>query len=222
MKHYHEVVVVYPKDKTTLFLQPLIDILKKIYPNVKISSPAPNTYGTDISDETDLIIFLGHGSPSQLCGSVDENDKKSTFLNINNGSLQLDGIAVILFSCNSNDYLNKVRANSEINYFLTFGDMPTDWEHINHNRKFNKSFLESFKDEHLEYYKSAIVESFGNGLKNGFYTNSLVGVIKGLILIINKKINEILLSTSWSKEEKFQMIGLLNSFKKDIRYSQPL
>jgi hypothetical protein len=222
MKQYHEVVVVYPKDDSTFFLKPLLDILKNIYPKAIFSSPEPNTYGSDISDETDLIIFLGHGTPSQLCGSVDENGEKSTFLNINNGAILLDSTTVILFSCNSNDYLNKVRTNSDIDYFITFGDMPTDWEHIKHNRKINKNFLINFTDEHLEYYKSAIVESLVKGFQISYYTNSLVGIIKGLTLIINKKINEIILSKSWSNEVKFQMIELLNNFKKEIRYSQPL
>jgi hypothetical protein len=222
MKNYHEVIVVYPKDPSTLFLQPIIDILKKIYPNAKFSSPAPNTFGTDITDETELIIFLGHGTPSQLCGSIKENGEKSTFLNINNGSVQLDSATVILFSCNSNEYLNKVRSNSNIDFFISFGDMPTDWKHIDHNRKINDLYLKHFKEEQLDYYKSAIVQSLVKGFKIGYNTNSLLGIIKGLTLIINKKISEIILTKSWGNEEKIQMIGLLNDFKKDIRYSQPL
>ena len=98
----------------------------------------------------------------------------------------------------------------------TYGSMKT--EAINTW----KNFLKDFNDEHLEYYKSAIVESVVEGIKNGVRTNSIVGIPKRISFVINQKINEVILDREWSKSQKLQMVDLLNDFKKEIKYTQPL
>ena len=153
---------------------------------------------------------------------MNPSGEKSVFLDISNGSLLLNGVDVVLFACNSSDYCKAIRQNAEIDCYVTFGDMPTDWEHIRHNREQKINFLEDFKDEHLEYYKSAIVESVVEGIKNGVRTNSIVGVPKRISFVINQKINEVIFNRKWSKSQKFLIIELFNDFKKEIKYTQPL
>ena len=222
MRVYNNIVIVYPLDDSIEFLQPILNGLKSLFPNAVILRPQPGTYGSAISDETELVIFLGHGTPSQLYGSLNDSGEKSVFLNVTNGSLLLDGVDIILFACNSDDYFRKVKRNAEIDCYVTFGDMPTDWEHIRHNRDQDVNFLKDFEDEHLEYYKTVIVESVAEGFKNGVRTNSIIGIPKRISLIVNQKINDVILEQKWSKSQKLQMVELLNDFKKEIRYAQPL
>lgn len=222
MRVYNNIVIVYPLDDSIEFLQPILNGLKRLFPNAVILRPQPGTYGSAISDETELVIFLGHGTPSQLYGSLNDSGEKSVFLNVTNGSLLLDGVDIILFACNSDDYFRKIKRNAEIDCYVTFGDMPTDWEHIRHNRDQDANFLKDFEDEHLEYYKAVIVESVVEGFKNGVRTNSIIGIPKRISLIVNQKINDVILEQKWSKPQKLQMMELLNDFKKEIRYAQPL
>lgn len=222
MRAYNNIVIVYPIDDSIEFLEPILNGLKRLFPNAVIFRPQAGTYGSAITDETELVIFLGHGTPNQLYGSLNDSGEKSVFLNVTNGSLLLDGVDIILFACNSDDYFRKIKRNAEIDCYVTFGDMPTDWEHIHHNRDQDANFLKDFEEEHLEYYKSAIVESVVEGFKNGVRTNSIIGIPKRISLIVNQKINEVILDSDWSKTQKFQMIGLLNEFKSEIRYNQSL
>ncbi|MBU2914843.1 hypothetical protein [Reichenbachiella agariperforans] len=222
MRDYNNIVIVYPIDETIEFLEPLRAELERLFPKAILLRPEAGTYGSSITDETELVIFLGHGTPSQLCGSLNDSGEKSVFLNITNGSLLLDGVDIMLFACNSSDYFRKIKRNAEIDCYVTFGDMPTDWEHIRHNRDQDADFLKDFKDEHLEYYKSVIVESVVEGVKNGVRTNSIIGIPKRISFVVNQKINEVILDQEWSKSQKLQMIELLNDFKQEIKYAQPL
>ncbi|WP_111672697.1 hypothetical protein [Algoriphagus litoralis] len=222
MRDYNNIVVVYPIDSTIDFLVPIRMELERIFPNAVVLRPRVGTYGSAITDDTELVIFLGHGTPSQLYGSVDDSGEKSIFLNVVNGSLLLNGVDVILFACNSSDYFKKIKRSAEIDCYVTFGDMPTDWEHIRHIRDHEADFLKSFEEEHLEYYKSAIVESVVEGFKNGARTNSIAGIPKRISLVVNQKINEVILERNWNKLQKIQMVELLNNFKREIKYDQPL
>ncbi len=222
MRVYNNIVIVYPLDDSIEFLEPILDGLRGLFPNAIILRPQAGTYGSAITDDTELVIFLGHGTPSQLYGSLDESGEKSVFLNITNGSLLLDGVDIILFACNSDDYFRKIKRDAEIDCYVTFGDMPTDWEHIRHNRDQDANFLKDFEDEHLEYYKMAIVQAVVEGFKNGVRTNSIIGIPKRISLVVNQKINEVILDRNWNKPQKLQMIELLNDFKREIKYAQPL
>jgi len=222
MKNYNNIVVVYPIDGTIGFLEPIRIELRRLFPQAKIVRPRAGNAFNCITDETELVIFLGHGTPSRLCGSLDTYGEKSVFLDITTGSFFLDGVDIVLFSCNSSDYLKAIKQTAEIDCYVTFGDMPTDWEHIRHNRKQDVNFLKDIKNEHLEYYKSAIVASVIEGLKNGVRTNSIIGIPKRISFVINQKINDVILNRNWSKPQKLQIVELLNDFKKGIKYSQPL
>jgi len=222
MRNYSNIVVVYPIDDTIDFLAPIRDELERLFPQAIIVRPKAGNAFNYITDETELAIFLGHGTPSRLYGSLDPSGEKSVFLDITNGSFLLNGVDIVLFACNSWDYCKAIKQTAEIDCYVTFGDMPTDWEHIRHNREQDVNFLKDFKDEHLEYYKSAIVESVVEGIKNGIRTNSIVGIPKRISFVINQKINEVILDRGWSKPQKLQMVELLNDFKKEIKYTQPL
>jgi hypothetical protein len=222
MRDYNNIVIVYPIDETIEFLEPIIIELERLFPNAVLLRPKVGTHGSAITDDTELIIFLGHGTPSYLYGSLNDSGEKSVFLNITNGSLLLDGVDLMLFACNSTEYFRKIKQNAEVDCYVTFGDMPTDWEHIRHNRKLDSNFLIDFEEEQLEFYKSAIVEAVVEGFKNGFRTNSIIGIPKRISFVINQKINEVILNLDWSKPQKLQMAELLNNFKREIKYTQPL
>lgn len=222
MRGYNNIVVIYPIDDSIGFLAPIKVGLEELFPQARILRPVPGNAFSCIDDETELLIFLGHGAPSRLYGSLYNSGEKSVFLDIVNGSYLLDGVDIILFACNSSDYYRNIKQKAKIDCYVTFGDMPTDWEHIRHNREKNTNFLNYFEDEHLEYYKSAIVESVVEGIKNGVRINSIVGIPKRISFVINQKINEVILDREWSKAQKLQMVELLNDFKKEIKYAQPL
>ncbi|QXP69227.1 hypothetical protein H0I29_11350 [Polaribacter sp. R2A056_3_33] len=223
MKSYKKVVIIFPKDTSIDFLNPIFEFAKNIFKNATVDRPEPNSNCNSIDDETDLIIFLGHGTSRVLFGSTDENNQKTSFISINNGSRLFDECTTILFSCNSIDFLKNIKANPVIiNSFVVFGDMPTDEPHVYHNKANNKNYWTEYDESQLIFYKQTLVESFINGLRFGYNSDSIKGFYKGVSFIINKRINYIILNSTWKRNQKLQLIERLIEFKNEIKYSESI
>jgi hypothetical protein len=223
MRSYREVVIIFPKDPTIDFLNPIFELAQKLFTNATIDRPENNSMYNSINDKTELIIFLGHGTSRLLFGGTDETRKKTDFININNGSRLFDECTIILFSCNSKDFLNNLKANPIIiNSFVVFGDMPTDEPHVKHNQANNKNYWTEYDESQLIFYKQSLVESFKNGLHFGYNSDSIKGFYKGVCFIINKRINYIILKSTWNRNQKLQLIERLIEFKNEIKYSESI
>lgn len=222
MQNFNNIVIVFPVDQSIDFLIPIQQTLIELFPNAILFRPSPGTHGDVITDDTDLVIFLGHGTSSQLFGSLNDDGSKTSFLNVQSGALILQELTSILFSCNSADYIKKVKASASIESYLTFGDMPTDWDHINYNRDLDATYLQDFQDKHLEFFKSSLVEIMIDGFRYGFESNSFISLVKRINVSVKKKINQVILSEDWSVDQKKQMIQLLVNFNTEMRYAKPI
>lgn len=223
MKNFNNILVIYPVDSTIDFLQPIVETITSLLPQSAIVRPESGSYFDSITDETELIIFLGHGTTRELFGGCDEKGEKSKLFDIQNGALQFDGCSVVLFSCNSSDYIKNVKANPiSIENFFTFGDMPTDKEHVKHNQETFKNYWPDYNNEQLEFYKTSLVDAVSSGIRKAVMTNSFHGFNKGINHVTNLKINEIILNKKWSKNQKIQVIERLIELKKEIRYADAL
>lgn len=222
MKNFKNVILIYPEDPSIDFLLPLFDGLKELFPNIIVHRPKYGaTLHTIIDDDTQLVLFIGHGTPSGLFGGVDENKEKKMLCDIPSGARLLQDCSIVLFSCNSSDYIIKLQRNSaQIKNYIVFGDMPTDWSHINHNRDIEADYWSDCNEEHLSFYKSSLVESVLYGFKKAININSFHSFVKGINHIINVKINEIIQRDNWSKNQKLQLIERLIELKNEIRYNE--
>lgn len=223
MKNFNNILVIYPIDPTIDFLQPIVDTITDLLPQSIIVRPKSGDSFDSITDETELIIFLGHGTTRELFGGSNDKGEKSKLLDTQTGALQFDGCSVVLFSCNSADYIKNVKANPvSIENFFTFGDMPTDNEHVKHNQENFKNYWLDYNEEQLEFYKTSLVEAVSNGFRKAVMTNSFHGFNKGINHIANLKINEIILNKEWNKSQKTQVIERLIELKKEIQYADAL
>src|SRR5690606_7672722 len=112
------------------------------------------------------------------------------------------------------------RAN--IHTYLAFGDMPTDWDHINHNRELEPTFLSEFAEDHLEFYKSTLVDVLIDGFQAGYKWDSLIAIPQQISRSISKKISDVIHRDSLSVFQKLQLIQLLVNFRREIKYAQSL
>lgn len=222
MKSFNKIIVIFPEDSSIDFLEPIIKKIKERFPKVTISRLKHNET-IIIDDDTELIIFLGHGTPSKLFKGTDAKGEKAILWNTQMGAVQLNGTSVILLSCNSNDFLkNILRNNITINSYIVFGDMPTDKEHIEHNRKNNPNFWNEYTDEHLDFYKKTITDSVAYGIEKAYSPNFFYSFSKRIKFIINKRINNVIFCSKYSKKQKLELIERLVEYKKEIQYIDAL
>lgn len=223
MRNFNNTLIIYPQDPTIDFLQPIVDLVKSYLPNSVLSRPKYGESVTDISDNTELIVFLGHGTNRELFGGVDHNEKKHILFNTQNGAHQFDGCALVIFSCNSIGFLKNIKANPvKIEDYIVFGDMPTDEEHVKHNQKVFPGYWADFELEHLEHYKRFLVDALSNGFRKAIQTDSFHGFTIGINHIVNDKTNEVIQNESFSINQKLQFIERLIEFKNEIYFENSL
>jgi len=226
MKNFENVVLIYPEDPSIDFLQPLYDSLLILFPYCKVHRVEfGDSLHSKIDDDTDLVIFLGHGTSSGLFSGVNEKGEKKLLCDIPKGAFFLSDCAVVLFSCNSDEYLGKLQKelqknSSQITNYIVFGDMPTDWVHITHNQGEFPHFWNMCTDDQLDYYRSALVDAVISGFEKAIKTNSFYGFYKGVSYTVNVKINDIVRQRKWTKEQKLQLIERLVEFRKEIEYNE--
>lgn len=203
MKSFNNILVIYPVDSTIDFLEPIVNTITSVLPQTVVVRPLAGSSFNSISDDTELVIFLGHGTTRELFGGANKNGEKSKLFDIQNGALLFDECSVVLFSCNSVDYLKNMKANPiSIENFFAFGDMPTDEEHVKHNQENFKDYWLDYNEEQLDYYKEVLVSSVIYGIKKAVKTDSFHGFYKGINHIVNMKLNEVLLEKKWTKSQK--------------------
>lgn len=115
-----KVLCIYPKDKTTEFLEPLFDdICKRCSAVPLLGDPQDDDDYLDkleeLAGKSETIVFLGHGSSGVLYG-VNFNELIYDY-NVD----MLRGKNLVLFACNSVGFIHKFG----LTHALGFGIVPT-------------------------------------------------------------------------------------------------
>lgn len=223
MKTFENILLIYPSDPTIQFLKPIESLIINRFPNCIIQKPQyKSSLYSMINDDTELIFFLGHGNTNGLFGGTNDNGEKELLCDIATSSLLLQDCSVILFSCNSKDFLKKLEY-SQIKNYIVFGDMPTDFEHIKYNQNNrNKEYWTECNFQQMNYYISTITEAALKGFEKVYNTNSFYGFKKGVEHVVNMKINEIINNNDWTKTQKLQLIERIVEFKNDIKCNESI
>ena len=110
MNDYKGILVLHAVDDSTLFLI----IFEKEFGNYYFSfdSTEKSISETKILlgnlEPKSLVVYLGHGSSSGLYEPDDKHIYEKLFLDVKLGNYYLENHDVLLLSCRSNDYLNKI------------------------------------------------------------------------------------------------------------------
>lgn len=148
-----QILCVYPKDKTTEFLQPVYDILvEKFHAVGLIGDPTDDDDYLEklenLVKESDLIVFLGHGTSRQLYGFnfnpivCEENENISWF----------EDKQLLLFSCYSADFLKRYN----LTHSIGFDVIPTSLIDVE-NRKFHNYDMSHLTEADLFKVRDKIV-----------------------------------------------------------------
>jgi len=141
------VFCIMPEDNSLSFLNPVFDHLKIHYPIRKIL-PNKESYTQTINEIQELppdsiIFFLGHGASHCLYGACDEQFERIPFIDKSNIDA-LTSKSIFALSCRSSEFLYNNRSN--LNSFIGFGNLPTDWGDVFAERDFgDTNYLNDFR-----------------------------------------------------------------------------
>ena len=190
-----KILILFPKDATTDFLDEIVDYLSK---NVNPALFAVvRVEGTDQSHKIALkqitdpvygvVIFLGHGTSSALYGAVEAKYKNETFITSKNFQV-FKKKSIILVSCESKSLLKKQKAVGIIEA-IGFGDLPTDWKDISSARESDINAYKGLTPDLTSLFRIALVEilkySLADFINRGL---SITQLYELLLLRTNKRI----------------------------------
>lgn len=147
----NKVLCIYPKDRTTEFLEPLFEeICSRYSATPLLGDPQDDDEYLDklaeLAAESDTIIFLGHGSSDVLYG-VNFNE----LILADNVDMLRSG-NLIIFACNSIGFIRK----QNLSRALGFGFVPTS-DYDAENGQLHSLPLRNLMASDIAYIQQAIV-----------------------------------------------------------------
>lgn len=182
----NNIICIYPCDETTVFLDPLQEIIKQNKIPVLNGDTREECHLHDIFQsvsEAECIIFLGHGSSSCLYGSG-----MTEFLGIDNIHL-IKNKKLILLSCHSCEFIE----NYELNPAIGFNDLPTSMEELRHIQDNDRSYHPELDEKDILYFNQVLINVVGKFVVDVMH-NGFVQIEEKMRLYINKEISKILLA----------------------------
>lgn len=153
-----DVLCIFPEDITLLFLEPLRNKLKQSYKVLEVLAndeshvKAIETIKTLPDDST--VIFIGHGASHCFYGACNDKYKRNLFINKSNFEV-FRNKNLFAFSCRSSEFLD---ANKSIlNNYLSFGNLPTDWNEILAERNYGDPYyLRNINEKEIIIFKEQL------------------------------------------------------------------
>jgi hypothetical protein len=213
--------IIHPVDKTTVFLQPIIDRLRTV-PSLDIvlfqTEPSSESYDQTRFKIQELdreipILFLGHGSSFELTGGENDTFKSQALFSIRNEDALLENRKLILLSCRSEEFLRTARFTAQSS--IGFGNLPTDIREVAGEREADREAYPGVDGAVLEMFKFWLVSIFSNSIFSiATKSGSLHDLQLALRLRINKAISVVMGSAN---PDKRILAELLYEMKVEMR-----
>lgn len=213
MSEYNQIIIVHAIDNSTLFLNKFKEEFSEYYFSFDSSKESISIAKARLGDLTprSLIIYLGHGSSSGLYEPDENHLYQNFFLDVKWGNHFFEDHDVLLLSCKSNEYINRVYTS---NFALGFGNIISSDEELKiHNEKndvkkdLSIDELNQFNQIYIEVCLKVINRLINNKI-------SFDVVPKYFSFLINKEINKILLDKG--NENRVELSRLLFEFRNEI------
>jgi hypothetical protein len=215
MNNYKGILILHAIDESTLFLNKFKKEFNSHYKSFdtkqKSIDEAKSLLGS--LEPRSLIIFLGHGSSSELYEPDDTHKYEKHFLDATWGNHYFEEHDVFLLSCRSNEYLKKIHTS---NYSIGFGNIISSKEQLDHDNKYKDKKKSLNKDEiniFNQIYLDISIKVLKRLLSNKITFKDL---LKSFRFFLNKEINNILLNKDY--QNRLELSRLLYEFRDEITF----
>lgn len=158
------------------------------------------------------IVFLGHGHSIGLYSPESQSFEKKIIIDVNIGNKIFFKKNILLLSCNSNQYIKKLKG---FNRIIGFGNILSSTEEVTNEAANLTGVFRNLSKEDIDYFNSCYSYAVINTLKeldlNKINFNKIPTVIE---FYINKKINDILLNKSI--KNRIEISKLLFEFRNEM------
>lgn len=213
MNDYNEILILHAIDKSTLFLNSFKEVFNEHY--FSFNSEKRSIYKAkellgNLKSKS-LIVFLGHGSSFGLYEPDENHLYEKLFLDVTWGNHFFEEHDILLLSCKSNEYLNKIYTS---NLSLGFGNIISSDEELKiHNGKNNIKKKLSVNEINLFnqiYIKitTKIIKYLIDGII------SFDNIPKYFRFFINEEINKVLLNKE--NENRIEFSKILFELREEI------
>lgn len=213
MNDYKEILMLHAVDNSTLFLKTFEKEFSDYYVSFDSTKESVLMAKNKLGDLTpkSLIIFLGHGSSFGLYEPDETHKYEKLFLDVNWGNHYLEDHDVLLLSCRSSEYLNKIYQS---NFSLGFGNIISSEEELRiHNKKnditkkLSVNEINSFNEIYIKISIKIIRTLIDHVI-------SFDKIYKYFNFLINQEINTILLDKK--NENRVELSRMLFEFRNEI------
>lgn len=213
MNNYKDILIIHPVDQSTKFLEEFENYFEKNYygfDNDKIKITQVKNKLGDLETKS-LILYIGHGSSSGLYEPNEEGNYDKYFLDVNWGNHFFEDHDVILLSCKSSEFIQKLYNCKNI---IGFGNIVSSTKEVEmHNEKaeVKKNLSEIDINLFNKSYVNSIIISFQLLINNKIRFNQIPNYVE---FFINKEINNILKEKS--NKNRFEISKLLFDFRNEM------
>ena len=210
MMSKYDLLIVHALDETTKFLLPFKNEFLKFYWEIKAGHSNIQDTLNKISQKpkNSVIVFLGHG---HSIGLYPPNDRDNIFIDKDKGNKLFTNKNILLLSCNSNQFIEKLKTYKHI---IGFGNILSSMKEVNIEADFTGN-IRDIDDKDIEWFNNTYIQSITKSLKHLLKGQIVFSeVAKYIELYINKEINQILRDkTIINRKERAR---LLFEFKNDM------
>lgn len=162
-------IIIYPTDPSTKFLKEIVTNIAK-YTDFDFDNVKPEEYDQTLDfladkEDSNTILFLGHGYSDGLYGGCYVPSGKKILISKKNADQILLDKKIILFACKSSEFLKSL--NNIFHVAIGFGNIKTDKEDLV-NRKEKKRYRDYnifiiFRKNLVTLFSKSIEESILEG-----------------------------------------------------------
>lgn len=205
MNEYNKILILHAVDSSTIFLNSFEKEFSNYYfpfdSTTESILKAKNLLG-DLNPKS-LIVYLGHGSSYGLYEPDENHLYQKLFLDSTWGNHFFEEHDIILLSCKSNEYINKIYKS---NFSLGFGNIISSKVELdNHNEKNHIKKKLSIDEINIfnQIYIEASIKIVKNLINKKIDFDSIPVYFK---FFINQKINKVLLDKDYNNRVELSRI----------------
>lgn len=125
MMNRYNILIVHALDETTQFLLPFKNEFPEFYLEIKANHDNDILNKISQTPENSIIVFLGHG---HSIGLYPPNDRNNIFIDKDKGNELFTNKNILLLSCNSNQFIEKLKTYKHI---IGFGNILSSMKEVN-------------------------------------------------------------------------------------------